>query len=152
MKASKVWPGYDLPGKALHGTAADMAILVRDGKEAQAVRGAVGPWSAQCLSVGQGPGVRRPGSPRRPELASRPAPNRTPPDALRAFACITLNLSLAELQRLESGRIRIEHHVMQFRGYGAVWRHQGAADAETLVARLSMPPGVDEPQPTASAC
>jgi exodeoxyribonuclease V beta subunit len=41
------------------------------------------------------------------------------------LACITLNLSLAELERLNQDELAWEARVMQFRSYREIWRKQG---------------------------
>lgn len=42
-----------------------------------------------------------------------------------ALACVTLNLSLAQLEQLNQDELAWEQRVMQFRDYRVIWRTQG---------------------------
>ena len=105
---------------------ADIAILVRDGKEAQAVRGQLAARGVRSVYLSDKDSV----------FAAREAIDVlawlkacAEPDAERplraALACITLNLSLAELERFNQDELAWEARVMQFRHYRTLWRTQG---------------------------
>ncbi|MFS2161421.1 exodeoxyribonuclease V subunit beta [Pseudomonas sp. Pseusp122] len=105
---------------------ADIAILVRDGKEAQAIRGELTARGVRSVYLSDKDSV----------FAAQEAHDVlawlracAEPDAERtlrsALACITLNLPLAELERLNQDELAWEARVMQFRGYRQVWRTQG---------------------------
>ncbi|WP_057413742.1 exodeoxyribonuclease V subunit beta, partial [Pseudomonas syringae group genomosp. 3] len=119
--------GFTAPGKALRGLRpADIAILVRDGKEAQAVRSQLTARGVRSVYLSDKDSV----------FAAQEAHDLlswlkacAEPDSERtlraALACITLDLPLAELERLNQDELAWEQRVMQFRGYRAVWRSQG---------------------------
>lgn len=119
--------GFAQPGKELRGLLpADIAILVRDGKEAQAVRGELSAHGVRSVYLSDKDSV----------FAAQEAHDLlawlkacAEPDSERtlrgALACITLNLSLAELERLNQDELAWEARVMQFRGYRVIWRTQG---------------------------
>ncbi|MDR6918880.1 exodeoxyribonuclease V beta subunit [Pseudomonas sp. 3296] len=105
---------------------ADIAILVRDGKEAQAVRGELSARGVRSVYLSDKDSV----------FAAQEAHDVltwlkacAEPDVERplraALACITLNLSLGELERLNQDELAWEARVMQFRGYRELWRKQG---------------------------
>ncbi|MDR6607042.1 exodeoxyribonuclease V subunit beta [Pseudomonas synxantha] len=105
---------------------ADIAILVRDGKEAQAVRSELSARGVRSVYLSDKDSV----------FAAQEAHDVltwlkacAEPDVERplraALACITLNLSLTELERLNQDELAWESRVMQFRGYREVWRKQG---------------------------
>ncbi len=105
---------------------ADIAILVRDGKEAQAVRGQLAARGVRSVYLSDKDSV----------FASQQAHDVlawlkacAEPDAERplraALACITLDLSLAELEQLNQDELAWEARVMQFREYRTLWRTQG---------------------------
>jgi exodeoxyribonuclease V beta subunit len=57
---------------------------------------------------------------------STPAPSRTSSARCAPrLACITLDLPLVELERLNQDELAWETRVMQFRGYRETWRKQG---------------------------
>ena len=104
----------------------DIAILVRDGKEAQAVRGELAARGVRSVYLSDKDSV----------FAAQEAHDLlawlkacAEPDVERplraALACVTLNLSLPELERLNQDELAWESRVMQFRGYRAIWRSQG---------------------------
>ncbi|MFC6335630.1 exodeoxyribonuclease V subunit beta [Pseudomonas sp. CCM 7891] len=104
----------------------DIAILVRDGKEAQAVRGELAARGVRSVYLSDKDSV----------FAAQEAHDLlawlkacAEPDVERplraALACVTLNLSLPELERLNQDELAWEKRVMQFRGYRTVWRTQG---------------------------
>jgi exodeoxyribonuclease V beta subunit len=104
----------------------DIAILVRDGKEAQAVRGELAARGVRSVYLSDKDSV----------FAAQEAHDLlawlkacAEPDVERslkaALACITLNLPLAELERLNQDELVWETRVMQFRGYRELWRKQG---------------------------
>ncbi|MGY2293544.1 exodeoxyribonuclease V subunit beta [Pseudomonas sp. SDO528_S397] len=104
----------------------DIAILVRDGKEAQAVRGELAARGVRSVYLSDKDSV----------FASQEARDVlswlkacAEPDVERplraALACVTLNLSLAELERLNQDELAWENRVMQFRNYRTIWRVQG---------------------------
>ncbi|MFY1666763.1 exodeoxyribonuclease V subunit beta [Pseudomonas sp. Pseu.R1] len=105
---------------------ANIAILVRDGKEAQAVRGELSARGVRSVYLSDKDSV----------FASQEAHDLlawlkacAEPDAERtlraALACITLNLPLVELERLNQDELAWENRVMQFRDYRRIWRTQG---------------------------
>jgi exodeoxyribonuclease V beta subunit len=105
---------------------ADIAILVRDGKEAQAVRSELSARGVRSVYLSDKDSV----------FAAQEAHDVltwlkacAEPDVERplraALACITLNLSLTELERLNQDELAWESRVMQFRGYREIWRKQG---------------------------
>jgi exodeoxyribonuclease V beta subunit len=119
--------GFAKPGEPLKGLLpADIAILVRDGKEAQAVRGELSARGVRSVYLSDKDSV----------FASQEAHDLlawlkacAEPDAERtlraALACITLDLPLAELELLNQDELAWENRVMQFRDYRRVWRSQG---------------------------
>lgn len=119
--------GFTIDGETLRGLRpADIAILVRDGKEAQAVRDELSARGVRSVYLSDKDSV----------FASQEARDLliwlracAEPDAERplraALASITLNLSLTELERLNQDELAWEARVMQFRGYRTVWRTQG---------------------------
>jgi exodeoxyribonuclease V beta subunit len=105
---------------------ADIAILVRDGKEAQAVRGELAARGVRSVYLSDKDSV----------FAAQEAHDLltwlkacAEPDAERllrgALASITLDLPLGELEQLNQDELAWEKRVMQFRGYRAIWRSQG---------------------------
>jgi exodeoxyribonuclease V beta subunit len=119
--------GFTQDGKDFRGLLpADIAILVRDGKEAQAVRAELSDRGVRSVYLSDKDSV----------FAAQEAHDLltwlkacAEPDVERplraALACITLNLSLAELERLNQDELAWEARVMQFRGYRELWRKQG---------------------------
>ncbi|UZE12703.1 exodeoxyribonuclease V subunit beta [Pseudomonas sp. B21-053] len=119
--------GFIQDGKDFRGLLpADIAILVRDGKEAQAVRGELSARGVRSVYLSDKDSV----------FAAQEAHDLltwlkacAEPDVERplraALACITLNLSLAELERLNQDELAWEARVMQFRRYREIWRKQG---------------------------
>ncbi|VVO72072.1 RecBCD enzyme subunit RecB [Pseudomonas fluorescens] len=119
--------GFIQDGKDFRGLLpADIAILVRDGKEAQAVRTELSARGVRSVYLSDKDSV----------FAAQEAHDVltwlkacAEPDVERplraALACITLNLSLAELERLNQDELAWEARVMQFRGYRELWRKQG---------------------------
>ncbi|OCR25765.1 exodeoxyribonuclease V subunit beta [Pseudomonas syringae] len=119
--------GFAAPGNELRGLKpADIAILVRDGKEAQAVRAELSARGVRSVYLSDKDSV----------FAAQEAHDLlswlkacAEPDSERtlraALACITLNLPLAELERLNQDELAWEARVMQFRGYHLIWRTQG---------------------------
>ena len=119
--------GFIQDGKDFRGLLpADIAILVRDGKEAQAVRGELSARGVRSVYLSDKDSV----------FAAQEAHDLltwlkacAEPDVERplraALACITLNLSLAELERLNQDELAWEARVMQFRRYRELWRKQG---------------------------
>jgi exodeoxyribonuclease V beta subunit len=119
--------GFIQDGKTFRGLLpADIAILVRDGKEAQAVRGQLAARGVRSVYLSDKDSV----------FAAQEAHDVltwlkacAEPDVERplraALASITLNLSLGELERLNQDELAWESRVMQFRGYREVWRKQG---------------------------
>ncbi|MGC5703475.1 exodeoxyribonuclease V subunit beta [Pseudomonas sp. NFXW11] len=105
---------------------ADIAILVRDGKEAQAIRGELAARGVRSVYLSDKDSV----------FAAQEARDLlvwlkacAEPDVERplraALASLTLNLSLQELERLNQDELAWEARVMQFREYRSIWRHQG---------------------------
>ncbi|POA49423.1 exodeoxyribonuclease V subunit beta [Pseudomonas sp. MPR-ANC1] len=119
--------GFIQHGKDFKGLRpSDIAILVRDGKEAQAVRGELANRGVRSVYLSDKDSV----------FAAQEAHDLlswlkacAEPDVERslkaALACITLNLPLAELERLNQDELVWETRVMQFRGYRELWRKQG---------------------------
>jgi exodeoxyribonuclease V beta subunit len=99
---------------------------VRDGKEAQAVRPSLSARGVRSVYLSDKDSV----------FAAQEAHDVlawlkacAEPDVERslraALACITLDLPLAELERLNQDELVWEARVMQFRGYRELWRKQG---------------------------
>ena len=119
--------GFIKDGEALRGVLpADIAILVRDGKEAQAVRRELSSRGVRSVYLSDKDSV----------YAAQEAHDVlawlkacAEPDVERplraALACITLDLPLVELERLNQDELAWERRVMQFRGYRETWRKQG---------------------------
>ena len=119
--------GFLQPDDSFRGVLpSDIAILVRDGKEAQAVRAELAARGVRSVYLSDKDSV----------FAAQEAHDLlawlkacAEPDVERplraALACVTLNLSLAELERLNQDELAWETRVMQFRGYRAIWRTQG---------------------------
>ncbi|MGN8343391.1 exodeoxyribonuclease V subunit beta [Pseudomonas sp. SMV71] len=119
--------GFIVDGQLLRGLRpADIAILVRDGKEAQAVRDQLSARGVRSVYLSDKDSV----------FASQEARDLltwlracAEPDVERplraALASITLSLPLTELERLNQDELAWESRVMQFRGYRTVWRAQG---------------------------
>ncbi|MDY7563261.1 exodeoxyribonuclease V subunit beta [Pseudomonas sp. CCC3.2] len=127
IKGQQGHAGFAHAGETVRGLLpADIAILVRDGKEAQAVRGELSARGVRSVYLSDKDSV----------FAAQEAHDLlawlkacAEPDSERsvrgALACITLNLSLAELERLNQDELAWEARVMQFRGYRTIWRTQG---------------------------
>jgi exodeoxyribonuclease V beta subunit len=119
--------GFAKPDEPLKGLLpADIAILVRDGKEAQAVRAELSARGVRSVYLSDKDSV----------FAAQEAHDVlawlkacAEPDAERtlraALACITLDLPLAELELLNQDELAWENRVMQFRDYRRIWRTQG---------------------------
>lgn len=119
--------GFVREGEAFRGLLpADIAILVRDGKEAQAVRAELSARGVRSVYLSDKDSV----------FAAQEAHDLlswlkacAEPDVERplraALASITLNLSLEDLERLNQDELAWEQRVMQFRGYRVIWRSQG---------------------------
>ncbi|MET0948335.1 MAG: exodeoxyribonuclease V subunit beta [Pseudomonas sp.] len=119
--------GFIQDGRELRGLLpADIAILVRDGKEAQAVRAELSARGVRSVYLSDKDSV----------FAAQEAHDLltwlkacAEPDVERplraALASITLNLSLAELEQFNQDELAWEARVMQFRGYRELWRKQG---------------------------
>ena len=119
--------GFAKDGETLRGVLpADIAILVRDGKEAQAVRRELSTRGVRSVYLSDKDSV----------YAAQEAHDVlawlkacAEPDVERplraALACITLDLPLIELERLNQDELAWERRVMQFRGYRETWRKQG---------------------------
>ncbi|WP_460140348.1 exodeoxyribonuclease V subunit beta [Pseudomonas sp. S2_E01] len=119
--------GFVQDGKAFKGLLpADIAILVRDGNEAQAIRAELSARGVRSVYLSDKDSV----------FAAQEAHDLltwlkacAEPDVERplraALASLTLNLSLAELERLNQDELAWETRVMQFRGYRELWRKQG---------------------------
>ena len=119
--------GFAIEGQSLRGVLpADIAILVRDGKEAQAVRRELSSRGVRSVYLSDKDSV----------YAAQEAHDVlawlkacAEPDVERplraALACITLDLPLIELERLNQDELVWERRVMQFRGYREIWRKQG---------------------------
>ncbi|MFJ3484726.1 exodeoxyribonuclease V subunit beta [Pseudomonas sp. NPDC090202] len=119
--------GFAKDGEALRGVLpADIAILVRDGREAQAVRGELSARGVRSVYLSDKDSV----------FAAQESQDLlawlkacAEPDAERilraALASITLDLPLAELERLNQDELAWENRVLQFREYRRIWRTQG---------------------------
>ncbi|MFK3793576.1 exodeoxyribonuclease V subunit beta [Pseudomonas piscis] len=105
---------------------ADIAILVRDGKEAQAIRTELAARGVRSVYLSDKDSV----------FAAQEARDLlvwlkacAEPDVERplraALASLTLDLPLLELERLNQDELAWEARVMQFRGYRGIWRSQG---------------------------
>ncbi|NBA96546.1 exodeoxyribonuclease V subunit beta [Pseudomonas sp. R5(2019)] len=104
----------------------DIAILVRDGKEAQVVRAELASRGVRSVYLSDKDSV----------FSAQEAHDLlawlkacAEPDAERllkgALASITLDLPLTELERLNQDERVWEQRVMQFRNYRLIWRSQG---------------------------
>ncbi|MNO45021.1 RecBCD enzyme subunit RecB [compost metagenome] len=119
--------GFAREGLPLRGVLpSDIAILVRDGNEAQVIRGELAARGVRSVYLSDKDSV----------FAAQEAHDLlawlracAEPDAERplkaALACMTLNLPLVELEQLNQDERAWEARVMQFREYRAVWRSQG---------------------------
>ncbi|MBV7480234.1 exodeoxyribonuclease V subunit beta [Pseudomonas sp. PDM31] len=119
--------GFAQDGKFFRGLRpADIAILVRDGNEAQAVRAELSTRGVRSVYLSDKDSV----------FAAQEAHDLltwlkacAEPDVERplraALASVTLNLSLSELEQLNQDELAWESRVMQFRGYRELWRKQG---------------------------
>ncbi|QAX82286.1 exodeoxyribonuclease V subunit beta [Candidatus Pseudomonas adelgestsugas] len=104
----------------------DIAILVRDGKEAKAIRAELSSRGVRSVYLSDHDSV----------FASQEACDLlvllkacAEPGVERllraALACATLNLSLSELECLNDDELALEASVILFRGYQIIWRNQG---------------------------
>ena len=119
--------GFSLGNEPVRGVLpADIAILVRDGREAQAVRSELAARGVRSVYLSDKDSV----------FAAQEAHDLlswlkacAEPDVERllraALASITLDLSLVELEQLNQDEMAWEARVMQFRGYRQVWHTQG---------------------------
>lgn len=119
--------GFAKPDEPLVGLLpADIAVLVRDGHEAQAIRNQLSRRGVRSVYLSDKDSV----------FAAREAHDVlawlkacAEPDSERmlraALASITLALPLSELERLNLDELAWEQRVMQFREYRRVWRTQG---------------------------
>ncbi|UVJ44617.1 exodeoxyribonuclease V subunit beta [Pseudomonas sp. LS1212] len=119
--------GFALADQPLCGVMpSDIAILVRDGNEAQVIRSELAARGIRSVYLSDKDSV----------FAAQEAHDLlawlracAEPDAERplkaALASMTLNLSLPELEQLNQDERAWEARVMQFRDYRAVWRSQG---------------------------
>ena len=119
--------GFAQDDKAFRGVLpADIAILVRDGKEAQAVRRELSVRGVRSVYLSDKDSVYA-AQEARDVLSWLKA--CAEPDVERplraALACVTLDLPLIELERLNQDELAWEARVMQFRGYREIWRKQG---------------------------
>ncbi|WPP00536.1 exodeoxyribonuclease V subunit beta [Pseudomonas sp. HR96] len=127
LNAGQQGRGGFVQGEQLRGILpADIAILVRDGREAQAVRAELAARGVRSVYLSDKDSV----------FAAQEARDLlswlkacAEPDAERplraALASITLDLPLAELERLNQDELAWEQRVMQFRNYRHIWRVQG---------------------------
>ncbi|MDT9643061.1 exodeoxyribonuclease V subunit beta [Pseudomonas sp. JV245A] len=105
---------------------ADIAILVRDGKEAQAVRGELAARGVRSVYLSDKDSVFAAQEARDVLVWLKACAEPDVERPLRAaLASLTLNLPLLELERLNQDELAWEARVMQFRGYRAIWRSQG---------------------------
>ena len=119
--------GFQVEGRKARGILpADIAILVRDGKEAQAVRAELTERGVRSVYLSDKDSV----------FAAQEAHDLlawlkacAEPDSERqlraALASMTLNRSLHELEQLNLSELEWEARVMQFRSYRTIWRSQG---------------------------
>lgn len=119
--------GFQAKGERLRGVLpADIAILVRDGNEAQAVRTELTDRGVRSVYLSDKDSVFA-AQEARDLLAWLKA--CAEPDSERqlraALASVTLNRSLHELEQLNLSELEWEARVMQFRGYRNIWRTQG---------------------------
>ena len=119
--------GFTVDEKTLQGLRpADIAILVRDGKEAQAVRDELSARGVRSVYLSDKDSVFASQEARDLLIWLRACAEPDVERPLRAaLASITLNLALTELERLNQDELAWERRVMQFRGYRTVWRTQG---------------------------
>ena len=105
---------------------ADMAVLVNNRREADAIRGALAQRGVRSVYLSDRDSVFQ--SPQAAELQHWLAACAEPDDArlLRAaLATATLGLSWSELDRLQHDELAWEARVLQFRGYRDCWSRQG---------------------------
>ncbi|WP_260959717.1 exodeoxyribonuclease V subunit beta [Pseudomonas citri] len=119
--------GFVVDAQTLRGLQpADIAILVRDGKEAQAVRDELSVRGVRSVYLSDKDSVFAAQEARDLLTWLRACAEPDVERPLRAaLASITLNLPLSELERLNQDELAWEARVMQFRGYRTVWRTQG---------------------------
>jgi exodeoxyribonuclease V beta subunit len=119
--------GFEHPEKGLRGLRpADIAVLVRDGIEAQAIRSQLAARGVRSVYLSDKDSVFN--SQEAHCLLSwlRACAEPDVDRVLRAgLASITLDLPLAELDRLNHDERAWESRVMQFRQYRTLWRTQG---------------------------
>lgn len=104
----------------------DIAVLVRDLKEAQAIRGALAERGVRSVYLSDKDSVFAGQEARDLLLWLRACADPDQERSLRAaLASATLSLELAELERLNLDERSWERHVMQFRDYRQRWQRQG---------------------------
>ncbi|TWI58640.1 DNA helicase/exodeoxyribonuclease V beta subunit [Pseudomonas duriflava] len=119
--------GFEHPEKGFQALQpADIAVLVRDGNEAQAIRAQLAARGVRSVYLSDKDSVFNAQEAHCLLAWLRACAEPDVDRILRAgLASITLNLPLAELDRLNHDEHAWETRVMQFRGYRSLWRTQG---------------------------
>lgn len=118
--------GFSKDGQLAPLQPSDIAVLVRDFKEAQAIRGALASRGVRSVYLSDKDSVFAGQDARDLLLWLRACAEPDQERTLRAaLATATLGLELNELERLNLDERSWERYVMQFRGYRQCWQRQG---------------------------
>ncbi|MCB1955187.1 MAG: exodeoxyribonuclease V subunit beta [Rhodocyclaceae bacterium] len=121
---------------------ADLAVLVNDRGEADAIRGALAARGLRSVYLSERESVFA--TPQAADLALWLAACAEPDDPRRlraALATATLGLGYAELAALQADELAWEARVLQFRDYRACWRQQGVLPMlRRLMHDFGLPP------------
>ncbi len=118
--------GFSKDGQLAPLQPSDIAVLVRDFKEAQAIRGALASRGVRSVYLSDKDSVFAGQDARDLLLWLRACAEPDQERTLRAaLATATLGLELTELERLNLDERSWERHVMQFRDYRQRWQRQG---------------------------
>lgn len=118
--------GFSKDGQLAPVKPSDIAVLVRDLKEAQAIRGALAERGVRSVYLSDKDSVFAGQEARDLLLWLQACAEPDQERSLRAaLASATLGLELAELERLNLDERSWERHVMQFRDYRQRWQRQG---------------------------
>ncbi len=121
-KAGLVGPDGELRGLR----PADMAVLVRDGGEAESIRTALAKRGVRSVYLSDKESVFHSAEAADMLLWLKACAEPDVEGHLRAaLATATLGLSWSLLERLNQEELYWEQHVLQFRGYRSIWRSQG---------------------------
>lgn len=118
--------GFSKDGQLVPLQPSDIAVLVRDFKEAQAIRGALASRGVRSVYLSDKDSVFAGQDARDLLLWLRACAEPDQERTLRAaLATATLGLELTELERLNLDERSWERYVMQFRSYRQCWQRQG---------------------------